>query len=67
MIPAKARILIAGASEDINNYGISIRNQELPKHATPRIISIDKERLITNTATLLELDLMTIQKDFDSF
>jgi hypothetical protein len=67
MIPARAKICIAGASEDINNYGISIRNQELPKHATPRIIFVDKKRLITTTATLIELDLMTIHKDFDSF
>ena len=67
MIPAKAKICIAGASEDINNYGICIRSPELPKHATPRIISVDKKRLITSTATLIELDLMTVQKDFDSF
>ena len=60
MIPAKAKICIAGASEDINNYGICIRSPELPKHATPRIISVDKKRLITSTATLIELDLMTL-------
>ena len=47
MIPAKAKINIAGVSKDHNNYEISIRTPNMLKNVTPTIILVDKERLIT--------------------
>ena len=47
MIPSRAKILIAGASEGKNSYGISLGGSELPKYAVPQIISVNKETIIT--------------------
>ena len=35
MIPQRAKICIAGASEEINSYEISLRGQNIPEYATP--------------------------------
>jgi hypothetical protein len=67
MIPQRARIHIAGVCEDFKNYGISLRGQDLPKFILPKIIQVRKERIITSSATLQDLDLRTLPSDFDSF
>ena len=67
MIPQRARICIAGVSEDRAEYGISLWDKTLLKFVTPNIIVIPKERLITTVATVQDIDLMTIHSDYHEY
>ena len=67
MIPQRAKICIAGVSEDPKNYGLSLRGSDIPKYAVPKTIFIDHDRVITTTSTLQDLEIRTLPTDFDSY
>ena len=67
MIPAQAKMLIAGVSPDRNKYGIELISKKLEEFTELQVMLIAPDRLITAPAILQDLNLMKIPKDFDSF
>jgi hypothetical protein len=61
MIPGKARIIIARIKEDEVGYGITIKPPLTSKIMTPQITTCNKDAIVTEAKTLIELNLMTLQ------